>query len=71
MTVVVSDEGVSPKNNAVRDLQFEAAGFSIVFTDDVYAVQIDNGNPWFDVFSVSVQWPTVTAIPATWTPIEV
>lgn len=71
MVEVVADDGVPLKNGAVLDLQNELAGLSIVFTANAYAVRVDDGNPWIEMFSASVAWPSVAATPATWTQIEV
>lgn len=59
MTVLVSSEGISPKNSAVLALQNEPAGLVLVFTDNVYAVRVDDGNPWFELFSTPLVWAEI------------
>lgn len=57
--IVIGD--VSPKNEAVQMLQVEIAGFALDFAENVYAVRVNDGNPWVELISETLTWTRIEA----------
>lgn len=52
---------VSQKNEAVQMLGTELAGLTFDFRENVYAVRVNNGNPWVELISETPIWTLVEA----------